>query len=265
MAEPDELYTLRAQYWLGHYTLALDEGRAAARRPMPPHLKSEREEMIARCQLALGQYDKVMADGSASSNLALQALAMHASYLSSAVEARQPIVDNLKVLITSPEAAGNTSLQLTACHIFLLHNSLKDALQCVHLGLTMEHLAMCIQIYIKIDRLDLAKQSLELLKQADEDSILAQLGSAQLAISTGKSCADDAVHMLMGLSEQYRPSLVLLNYLAVANMVGGKYEAAESNLKEAIDEFSGENDADTLVNMVCVSQHLGKKTCDGVS
>ena len=84
MAEPDELYTLRAQYWLAHYTLALDEGRAASRRPMPSHLKSEREEMMLRCQLALGQYDKVMADAGSSSSLAMQALALHVNYLSSA-------------------------------------------------------------------------------------------------------------------------------------------------------------------------------------
>ena len=43
---------------------------------------------------------------------------------------------------------------------------------------------------------------------------------------------------------------------------GGKYEAAESNLREAIDEFGGENDADTLVNMVVCSQHLGRKGAD---
>ena len=263
MAEPDELYTLRAQYWLGHYTLALDEGRAAARRPMSPHLKSEREELMLRCQLALGQYDKVMAEGgSANASPALQALALHASYLSSDASNKSSVVDNLKVLIASPEAAGNTSLQLTACHVFMAANQLKDALQCVHLGLTMEHLAMCIQLYIKIDRLDLANEALNLLKQADEDSILAQLTSAYLAIATGRSRADDAVHMLMGLSEQYGPSLMLLNCLAVANLVGGKYEAAESNLREAIDEFGGENDADTLVNMVVCSQHLGRKGAD---
>ena len=260
MAEPDELYTLRAQYWLGHYTLALDEGRAAARRPMSPHLKSEREELMLRCQLALGQYDKVMAEGgSANASPALQALALHASYLSSDASNKSSVVDNLKVLIASPEAAGNTSLQLTACHVFMAANQLKDALQCVHLGLTMEHLAMCIQLYIKIDRLDLANEALNLLKQADEDSILAQLTSAYLAIATGRSRADDAVHMLMGLSEQYGPSLMLLNCLAVANLVGGKYEAAESNLREAIDEFGGENDADTLVNMVVCGTHLGRK------
>ena len=32
---------------------------------MPPHLKSEREEMMVRSQLGLGRYDRVMAEGGA--------------------------------------------------------------------------------------------------------------------------------------------------------------------------------------------------------
>ena len=66
MAEPDKLYTLCTQYDLAMpltYTLALDEGHSAARRPMPPHLKSEHEELMLRSQLALGQYNKVLAEG----------------------------------------------------------------------------------------------------------------------------------------------------------------------------------------------------------
>ncbi|KAL3795559.1 hypothetical protein HJC23_009272 [Cyclotella cryptica] len=265
MAEPDELYTLRAQYWLGHYTLALDEGRQAARRPMPPHLKTEREEMMLRSQLALGHYDLVVAEGGGSGKPpALQALALHAKFLSDpSPDSRSAIIDSLKVLLASPESASNTTLQLTACHIFLGANLIREALQCVHMGLTMEHLAMCIQIYIKIDRLDLANDALNLLKQADEDSVLAQLGSAQLAIAHGRSRSDDAVHILSGLSEQYGPSVMLLNSLAVANMVSGKYEAAEGNLKEALgEEAGGAKDADTLVNLVVCAQHLGKKSAE---
>ena len=63
MAEPDELYTLRAQYWLGHYSLAIEEAKAVVRRPMSPALKIEREEFLARAQMALGEYDKVIASG----------------------------------------------------------------------------------------------------------------------------------------------------------------------------------------------------------
>ena len=182
-----------------------------------------------------------------------------ATYLSTAPEGRGAVVDSLKVLMASPAAAGNTSLHLTACHVFLAANMLREALQCVHLGLTMEHLALCVQIYLKIDRFDLAHDALNLLKQADEDSILAQLTGAYLAIAQGRSQSADAVHTLAGLSEQYGPSLMLLNCTAVANMVGARYEAAEGNLKAAVAECGGGSDADTLVNLVACSQHLGRK------
>jgi hypothetical protein len=59
MTEPDDLYTLRAQYWLGHYNLAIEEAKSIARRPMSPALKAEREEILNRAYLALGQYDKL--------------------------------------------------------------------------------------------------------------------------------------------------------------------------------------------------------------
>ena len=62
---PDELYTLRAQFWLGHYTLAGEEAKSVARRPMSPSLKVEREVFLARAYGALGQTDKVVAAASA--------------------------------------------------------------------------------------------------------------------------------------------------------------------------------------------------------
>ena len=60
MTEPDELYTLRAQYWLGHYQLALDEAKSIMRRPMSPALKAEREEFALRCQIGMKDYHKVI-------------------------------------------------------------------------------------------------------------------------------------------------------------------------------------------------------------
>ena len=80
----------------------------------------------------------------------------------------------------------------------------------------------------------------------------------------GRSKAEDAVHILSGLSEQYGPSVLLLNSLAVANMVGGKYELAEGNLNEALQQSSSgasnAEDADTLVNLVVCMQHMGKSS-----
>lgn len=73
-AEPDDLYTLRAQFWLGHYEMALEEAKAITRRPMAPHLKQEREEFISRANLALGLVDKVQAAADGSSTGACRIL-----------------------------------------------------------------------------------------------------------------------------------------------------------------------------------------------
>lgn len=251
--EPDELYTLRAQYWLGHYKLALEEGRSIARRPMSAHLKSEREEFILRANLGLGNYDKVSQAASApDASAAVTTLGLHAEYLSSPASSHPTIITKLQAILQS---APSASIQLTASHIFLLHNLTREALQCVHLGTTMEHLAVSLQIYLKIDRLDLAKSQLTLMKQADEDSILTQLSSAYLAIATGRSTAADATHFLNSLSEQYGPSPMLSNVTAVAYMTSGNYEGAEAALLEAKGE--GE-DVDTLVNLVVCYTQMGK-------
>jgi len=58
MTEPDELYTLRAQYALGHFSMAVQEAKQVARRPMSAALKLEREEYLNRAYAALHQYDK---------------------------------------------------------------------------------------------------------------------------------------------------------------------------------------------------------------
>lgn len=60
MSDPDDLYTLRAQYWMGHYHLCLDEAKTVARRPMSAALKLEREEFVQRAHLGLGEYSKVV-------------------------------------------------------------------------------------------------------------------------------------------------------------------------------------------------------------
>mmetsp|Transcript_22056 Transcript_22056/g.25098 ORF Transcript_22056/g.25098 Transcript_22056/m.25098 type:complete len:179 (+) Transcript_22056:298-834(+) len=133
----------------------------------------------------------------------------------------------------------------------------KEALSCVHQGTSMEHLAITIQIYLRMDRIDLAKQTLSTMKRADEESILTQLCSVYISLATGKSQAQEAVHTLGSLKEQYGASPMLLNLNAVAFMVGGRYENAEKCLMDAVTEGGGES-SDTLINLIVCYQHLDK-------
>jgi len=258
MMEPDELYTLRAQYWLGHYQMALDEAKGIMRRPMSVELKQEREEFVARCHISMKEYDKVIAGDSPG----LTALTLQAQYATLASTGNtsqcQTVIQQLQSMLGD---GVSSSVQLTAAHVFLSAGMKKEALQCVHQGSTMEHLTLCVQIYIILDRLDLAQKALKQLRRTDEDSMLTQLASVQVALATGSSMAGEAAHTLNQISEQYGPSPMLLNLTACAHMQAGNYKEAEGKLQQAREEFSA-NDADTLVNSIVVSQYLHKPVGD---
>jgi len=252
MSDPDDLYTLRAQYWMGHYHLCLDEAKTVARRPMSAALKLEREEFVQRAHLGLGEYSKVVGGDTA----ALQALAIRAQYEQTTDEVSQgALVEQMKSLVASD---GSTSTQLYAAQLFAMHGLTKDALQQVHLGVTMEHMSLKLQLFLKLDRLDLAQDQLYLLKQADEDAVLTALGSVHVALATGQSLSDSAIHTLSMLTEQYGPSVLLMNLMAASYMVSNKWDLAEAVLLECRKEFPIA--ADTLIHLIVCSQHQGKET-----
>mmetsp|Transcript_27677 Transcript_27677/g.41895 ORF Transcript_27677/g.41895 Transcript_27677/m.41895 type:complete len:233 (-) Transcript_27677:98-796(-) len=186
---------------------------------------------------------------------ALKALLIKSKYDAALNEDdKNAIVDEMKLL-----AAGDasSSVQLFASQLYLSHGLTKDALAFVHAGNTMEHSSMALQIYLKLDRLDLASQQLERLRQVDEDAVLTSLGAVHVALAGGSSTASDAAHHLNSLSEQYGPSPLLLNLSACANCMTGDYAEAETKLLECKREFQYA-DADTLVNLIVCSQYLDK-------
>jgi len=164
------------------------------------------------------------------------------------------VIEAMKSLLAD---TGHTSVQLYAAQLFLRASLTKDALQCVHLGVTMEHIVTALQIYIKIDRIDLAKEQLSLLKQADEDAILTQLGSVYISLANGSSTANDAIHVLQSLSEQYGPSPFLLNLIAASYMTTSQYDEAEARLEECRRDFSL-SIPDTLINLLVCYSHEQK-------
>ena len=166
--------------------------------------------------------------------------------------ARETAVNQLKSMVAS---AGDPSVQLTAAEVLLAFGQTKEAMQCVHLGATMEHLAVVLQIYLKLERLDLAKKQLEALRRADEDAILTQLSAVYVGLATGSTGAPDAVHTMDSLMEQYGPSSFLLNLMAVALMQKGDFAAAEGKLDECLRDHPEAPIPDTLVNLIaCLVQ-----------
>jgi coatomer protein complex subunit epsilon len=297
---PDELYTLRSQFHLGHFSSALEEAKTLSRSlsKSSPY-RAERDEYMLRCYCSLERYDKCVSDGSSSESLGTQAVKLYAAYSSSLKDSSssgaagsssssntESTLLQLQEWLNAPAQPSSSSkaaassyrtLQLMASLIYLQEGMLKEALRSLDIvagsstnGIDFEHHSLAVHIFLRMDRADLALKQARIMQAADEEATLTQLATAWCCIAQGGSKSEEALYILAALSEQYGPSVQLLNMSAVAKMNKGSYEEAERDLVEAVAQDSenvelngggGEgsmSSADTLINSMCCYQNLGR-------
>lgn len=115
-----------------------------------------------------------------------------------------------------------------------------------------------IQILLQWNRLDLAQRELKSFQSTFEESVIAELTSIYIHLYQGSTGGAAAEHSITALSEQYGPSVYLLNLMAAAHAVQGDYEAAETKLQMGIADFSELPQPETVVNTVSINTHLSK-------
>lgn len=255
MNEPDDLYTLRNNFWLGNYQRAVAEGSSLSRLSDP--LKIECKEFIFRSYIAMGQCNIVLDEVSDGPDtpIALQAIKLLARYLSFSNDS-EIIVGTLESWLSEAHAANSTTVQLVASTIYMHEGRIKDALRSIRHSTTMEQLALNTQILIKMQRVDLAAKQVKLMQQADEDATLTQLATGWLHMASGGNKYQEAAYVYEELIDKFGPTAMLLNGVAAANLHMGLFEEAERFLLQAITQ--GPNDPDTLVNLIACYQHMCK-------
>jgi len=183
--------------------------------------------------------------------------------------AQRVMCDQAKSLVGGGAGASSSMAQLVVAQLLLSAGQLKEALQLVHAGATPEHSLLALQLYLKLDRLDLAKtQHSKLLQVVDDDFVLAQLASVYVGLALGSSGAADVLHSLTALSEQYGPSPYLLNLMACALLQQGDANGAEQKLLECYRDHLNEGSLspphplipDTLINLITCCIQQGKST-----
>lgn len=253
--EPDELYNLRNFYWIGNYQKAIAEGSSLSR--LSEALKIEAKEFVYRSYVALGQFNIVLGEIKDGEEVptSLRAVKMLARYLSSPAD-KELAVKSLSGWLAGQSTGSTTTLQLVAAMVFLHEGDTKEALRCVHLGTTMEHLALTVQVFLKMDRLDLATKTVRQMQGVDEDATLTQLCLAWTHVASGGSKLQEAAYIYDELADKFEATVMLRNGSAVAHIHMGNFDEAEKALLDAITK--GQNDPDTLVNLICCYQHMGK-------
>ena len=128
-------------------------------------------------------------------------------------------------------------------------------------------MALTVQIYLKIQRVDLAQTELEQMQSKDDDSALTQLATAWVYLALGKEKYQEAAYIYQEQADKSGANVTLLNGLAAANIRLERYDEALRSLQKAVKMEGGLDDlpptstsTEVLVNLLVCATHLRKKS-----
>jgi hypothetical protein len=104
-------------------------------------------------------------------------LKLLASYFSDPTS-KDAALSKIQEWIQDPVASASTTLQLVAAILYMHDDNLKEAIKSVRNAANMEQHALLVQLYLRMDRLDLAQKQVKQMKSLDEDGVLTMLASA---------------------------------------------------------------------------------------
>mmetsp|Transcript_24816 Transcript_24816/g.60917 ORF Transcript_24816/g.60917 Transcript_24816/m.60917 type:complete len:294 (-) Transcript_24816:244-1125(-) len=251
----DDLFSIKNEFYLGNYQGAINEAQASDLVLNSQADERDRDVIVYRSYIALGQCDVVQSEIGDSAPTALQAVKLLATYMQSK-DLVETVMVNLKEWLADGETGNNPVLQLVAGIIYMDQGELEEAAKVLHAGTTLEMVALQVQVYLKMARVDVAEKSAALMARMEDDATLTQITTAWVNIALGGSKIQDAFYTFQELADKYNETPLLLNGMAACQMHMQKYDEAEKYLLKALSKAS--NDVLTLQNLVVCAQHTRK-------
>ncbi|XP_072038590.1 coatomer subunit epsilon-like [Amphiura filiformis] len=249
----DELFEIRNAFYLGNYQQCINEAQKL--KPSTPELKLTRDVFMYRAYIADRKFGVVLDEVRPSSAPELVAVRMFADYLANSNK-REKVVQDLDSKMSSSVDISNDTFLLMAAAIYYHEENFDAALRCLHQSESLECLALTVQTYLRIDRVDLSKKEVKKMQEKDDDATLTQLAQAWFNLAVGGEKLQDAFYIFQELADKNTGTSLLLNGQASACLQQGKLDDAEGILQEAMDRDN--NNPETLINMIVLSQHMGK-------
>ncbi|KYQ89322.1 hypothetical protein DLAC_11800 [Tieghemostelium lacteum] len=242
------LFESKNYYYLGNYQSAINEIHKKSKAINDKGGKQDADYYLYKSYISQGKYDLVQVEIKSDSTPTLQGLKLYASYLQSPQSNKDITLVTIKEWIKDGIVQNNYHLQVILASIYIHEQDYEEALKIIHQADFIEGLALLIQIYLKIDRLDLAEKAYNVMKGIDIDATPSLLSNAWIMIAQGDDKIKSALMTLEELSEKYGGSPLLLNGQAVCCILLKRFEKAETLLLESIEK--NPNDFETISNLV---------------
>lgn len=221
--------------------------------------------MLYRSYVAQGKYNLVINDISeANAEGPLKAVRLLAVYLNAKQKNQTDICETtLQQAMQLLEEGANRveqTVQVAVATILVHDGKTDEALKVLHSRTKkLECTALAVQIYLQMDRVDLARKEVAHAKSWAEDALLLQLMEAWVGLRVGGEKYQEAFYIFEEFGQtNTEPSIKVLNGQAAANIALGRYPEAESVLMEALNKNS--DDPETLINMIVCANLTGKPT-----
>lgn len=255
----DELFDVKLAFYIGAYQQCIKNCQTA--RLSDPALAVEKDAFMYRAYMAQRKFAIILDEIKPSAPKSLQHLRILAAYLqsSSGSSGREAAVKKVEEALNAGDGE-DTVLYVVAATVFMHEKNYDGALRalntCRSPAANLEIMAMQIQAYLMLDRVDFAKKTLKQMQEIDDDSVLTQLAQAWCNIAMGGEKSKDAYFAFQELADKSRSTPLLLNGQVVAFLAQGMLVEAEAALNEAMD-IDADN-YDSLVNQVVFNQLSGK-------
>eukprot|EP01132_Coremiostelium_polycephalum_P007562 gene7562-9297_t len=256
----DILYEARNFFYLGNYQAAINEINKKSRLIKDKGVVSDSDYYLYRSYIAQGNYDLVLSEIKATvDSPILQGLKLYASYLSNPDSNSEITQLTIQSWISDGLVQYNYHLQIIIASIFCHQQNYEEALRILDKSDFIEGLSLLVQIYLKIDRIDLAEKAYSAMKSIDIDATPSMLSSAWVLVAQGEdSTLKKAYSTFEELSEKYGSTPLLLNSLAICAISMKRFEMAETFLLDAVEK--NPKDPDTLINLINCFINLKKPT-----
>jgi hypothetical protein len=165
----------------------------------------ERDVLLYRAYIAQRKFRVVLDEINNSSPPELQPLKILADYFANP-HRRDTIMTELDKEASHPNF-DNQNFLIVAATIYYHEKNLEAALRILHDVDHLECMALTLQIYLKMDRLDLARKELKTMQEKDDDATLTQLAQAWVNITSGGDKLQDAYYIF-----QVKKNAIFLKY-----------------------------------------------------